>query len=421
MRGLSRDTLYGYALDSVAGGGAKPQAAEGNHRRVLQVACVLGRYEIEKPRGWFRSPNGHPEERQRRGISGQRNVSPSRDSSGRKTSLGMTATPTGGTPFCPIPTRLPPVPPLASSAPWRSIFPAPNTQSPRPADPLYSGHETGQPESVRSGPRRDRRNGLSPPLPTPPSTASWGGCPWSRSSAGRTSARAACSMRWSASGSASCRTCPASRATASPCRCSIDDRYVELVDTGGYGFVDPDQLTEHIKHQIELAMTQAQPGAVRRRLPGRADRRRSRRSRRCCGARGSRRCWSPTRPTAPTPTSMLGDFARLGLGTPIGVSALNDRNIDQVIDAIAKNVDLSNAPTEMPEPQMLVAIVGKRNAGKSTLVNAIAEIYEGARRPRDRLAKCPAPRATASTCASRRRARRWSSSTRPACARSGTW
>ena len=37
----------------------------------------------------------------------------------------------------------------------------------------------------------------------------------------------------------------------------IDDRFVELVDTGGYGYVDPDQLTEHIKHQIELAMTRA--------------------------------------------------------------------------------------------------------------------------------------------------------------------
>src|SRR5687767_14537703 len=37
----------------------------------------------------------------------------------------------------------------------------------------------------------------------------------------------------------------------------VGDRYVELVDTGGYGYVDPDQLTEHIKHQIELAMSQA--------------------------------------------------------------------------------------------------------------------------------------------------------------------
>src|SRR5271169_1658100 len=37
----------------------------------------------------------------------------------------------------------------------------------------------------------------------------------------------------------------------------IGEKYVELVDTGGYGFVDPDQLTEHIKHQIEMAMAQA--------------------------------------------------------------------------------------------------------------------------------------------------------------------
>src|SRR6201990_2976264 len=36
------------------------------------------------------------------------------------------------------------------------------------------------------------------------------------------------------------------------------DRDLELIDTGGYGFVDPDKLTEHIKHQIELAMGQAQ-------------------------------------------------------------------------------------------------------------------------------------------------------------------
>src|SRR5205085_2425203 len=38
----------------------------------------------------------------------------------------------------------------------------------------------------------------------------------------------------------------------------VADKYVELVDTGGYGYVDPDALTEHIRHQIDLAMNEAQ-------------------------------------------------------------------------------------------------------------------------------------------------------------------
>src|SRR4029079_18116554 len=44
--------------------------------------------------------------------------------------------------------------------------------------------------------------------------------------------------------------------------------------------------------------------------------------------------------------------------------------------AIRTHIDLRRAPSELPEPQLMIAIVGKRNAGKSTLVNAIAEIYE---------------------------------------------
>src|SRR5215210_9120898 len=37
----------------------------------------------------------------------------------------------------------------------------------------------------------------------------------------------------------------------------IDGRWVELVDTGGYGFHDEQGLTEHIRHQIEIAMSRA--------------------------------------------------------------------------------------------------------------------------------------------------------------------
>jgi GTP-binding protein len=156
----------------------------------------------------------------------------------------------------------------------------------------------------------------------------------------------------------------------------VDGRWVELVDTGGYGFVDPDKLTEHIAHQIEMAMARADlvllvmdceagltsadeeiAGLLRR--------------------KGLKTVLLANKADGPKADVMLGDFARLGLGTPIGVSALRGRNVDQVLAAIAKNVDLDAAPKEMPEPQMMVAIVGKRNAGKSTLVNAIAKIYEG--------------------------------------------
>ena len=156
----------------------------------------------------------------------------------------------------------------------------------------------------------------------------------------------------------------------------VRDRYVELMDTGGYGFVDPDQLTAHIKHQIELAMASAQlvlflvdtqSGLTS------ADQEIATLLRR----KSIKTVLVANKADGPTADVNLADFARLGFGTPIGVSAMNDRNIDQVLAAIAREVDLSTAPKVIPEPQMMVAIVGKRNAGKSTLVNAFAEIFEG--------------------------------------------
>jgi GTP-binding protein len=156
----------------------------------------------------------------------------------------------------------------------------------------------------------------------------------------------------------------------------LDDHYVELVDTGGYGFVDPDQLTDHIKHQIELAMSSAnlvlfivdcdaglthadnEVASLLRRL-------------------GLNTILIANKCDGPRLDPMLADFARMGLGTPIGVSAKTGRNLEELKSAIIGHLDLANAPTEIPDPEMHIAIVGKRNAGKSTLVNTIVEIYEG--------------------------------------------
>ena len=156
----------------------------------------------------------------------------------------------------------------------------------------------------------------------------------------------------------------------------IDGRFVELVDTGGYGFVDPDLLTEHIKQQIELAMgranlvlfiVDAQAGLTT------ADQEMATMLRKL----SVKTILVANKDDGTRTDPMLGEFARLGLGTPIGVSAMNGRNLDQLRELIRGSIDLSAAPTEILPPTMLMAIVGKRNAGKSTLVNSIAHIYEG--------------------------------------------
>jgi GTP-binding protein len=155
----------------------------------------------------------------------------------------------------------------------------------------------------------------------------------------------------------------------------VNGRFIELVDTGGFGFEDSQGLTEHIREQILIAMTRAelvlfivdcQSGLTS------ADEQIAAMLR----EKGVRTVLVANKADAEKADVALGDFARLGFGTPIGVSATTRRNLDNLLGKIADNVDLSNAPTEIPEPEMRVAIVGKRNAGKSTFVNAVARLFE---------------------------------------------
>jgi GTP-binding protein len=157
----------------------------------------------------------------------------------------------------------------------------------------------------------------------------------------------------------------------------IDGHFVELVDTGGWAFDDPDQLTDQIQQQIELAVQSAalvlfvvdcQAG-----LTGGDEELAT-----LLRNSGVKTLLLANKADGAKIDSGLAEFAKLGWGTPIGISAAHRRNLDLVREAIAKNLDLSDAPTEMPAPRMMAAIVGKRNAGKSTLVNAIAELHDAA-------------------------------------------
>ena len=70
----------------------------------------------------------------------------------------------------------------------------------------------------------------------------------------------------------------------------------------------------------------------------------------------------------------IWDFARLGLGDPIPVSATNGSGTGDMLDIIVKKLKFPRAKkieTEKVKSNLNIAIIGKPNAGKSSLLNAI--------------------------------------------------
>ena len=148
-----------------------------------------------------------------------------------------------------------------------------------------------------------------------------------------------------------------------------DDRYFELVDTGGYGIVDSDLLSEHIKQQIHLAIESAnlvlfmvdiRDGI----MP--LDKKISQLLRKynldVIGVANK----ADTAKMFPA----AGIFSRLGFGEFLCISVKNNLNKAVLLDMIFDKLAHFESGRPM-EPTMKIAIVGKRNAGKSTLVNAI--------------------------------------------------
>lgn len=66
---------------------------------------------------------------------------------------------------------------------------------------------------------------------------------------------------------------------------------------------------------------------------------------------------------------LLYDFYELGLGEPIGISAGQAKGLGDVLDEIVKLI--GKYETEEKEEALKIAVVGKPNAGKSSLVNKL--------------------------------------------------
>ena len=152
----------------------------------------------------------------------------------------------------------------------------------------------------------------------------------------------------------------------------IRGRFAELVDTGGMGIEDADNLTEQVESQIQAAVDTAQvvlfvvdcrdgqvplDDEVAKRL---------------------RYVTAPVfvvanKADTPVLETQADEFYRLGRKI-VRVSAMENRGKSDLLDAIYERLPEPSPEDEPPEePLMKLAIVGRRNVGKSTLVNTLAQ------------------------------------------------
>ncbi|MEL6431914.1 MAG: ribosome biogenesis GTPase Der [Planctomycetota bacterium] len=161
---------------------------------------------------------------------------------------------------------------------------------------------------------------------------------------------------------------------AVPARLSVreGDRWVEVIDTGGLGIVDRDDLGPHVEAQVDVALKGADLVLF---LVDVRD-----------GLTPPDMQVAELLRGAEVPILLVvnkaegGDydwqaeeFRRLGIDSePHVISAQNGEGVGDLRQAMVDH--LPGAPEEKPleTPLMKIAVVGRRNAGKSTLVNHLA-------------------------------------------------
>ena len=152
----------------------------------------------------------------------------------------------------------------------------------------------------------------------------------------------------------------------------VGDRYIELVDTGGIGIEDSDDLTAEIERQIAIAIDQADlillvvdarsgmaplDETVTRRLRG----------------IGKPVLCLANKADAATLDPQADEFYRLGFNELLKVSVKQNRNKAALLELIARYLPAEDKPERMTEPAMKIALVGRRNVGKSTFINTLTQ------------------------------------------------
>ena len=151
----------------------------------------------------------------------------------------------------------------------------------------------------------------------------------------------------------------------------VGERFCELVDTGGMGIQDADNLTADVERQIQHAIDSAAvvlfvvdvrdglvplDEEVARRLRG----------------IGKPIIFVANKADTATLAVHAADFFRLGYGQPQCVSADQKLGKQDLFDAIEQSLPADRGDAPPAGDALKLAIVGRRNVGKSTFINSLA-------------------------------------------------
>jgi len=142
-----------------------------------------------------------------------------------------------------------------------------------------------------------------------------------------------------------------------------------VVDSGGWQLEPPSLLQQKVKQQVEVAITQAdviifmvdaKDGVIA------ADEELADMLR----TLNKPKVLAVNKIDLEQQTNKVVDFYRLGMGTPLAISAYHNRGIDKLMNTVLALVPSVSVPITQTEDVKL-AIVGRPNTGKSTLLNAL--------------------------------------------------
>jgi GTP-binding protein len=152
--------------------------------------------------------------------------------------------------------------------------------------------------------------------------------------------------------------------------CEWNGRRFELIDTGGMDFLDPDPISGSIRDQAQAALNDAVAAVLV--VDARAGRRPGDEEL----ADLLRRWKGPTVVAANkvdtvADVPLAADFHALGLGEPLPVSAAQGLGTGDLLDRVTELLPDDGDLPEEDEDSVRLAIVGRPNVGKSTLVNRL--------------------------------------------------